>query len=259
MNRKNTISLKSLCYLIVATAFIGCASNPKDASNKVGSADKALESDMCKGKIDNSGVRKLQELISDAPAFFCNANWRMVRAVEVQMEAYGEADKATKAKQTRELLEKGVIGPDANKALQVSLSFDDETKSRIQQRMQGESAASMKAAYLKSQAEVGAAAQEAVLGSLGFALQLKQGLESIKSLKNDKDQDFVSKALNVGIIAKTTFDGYQIINLSRSFADSINQYNKNNEVMETIIGAEATVNKPNLNGAAELNSMFKPD
>lgn len=258
MNRKNTISLKSLCCLIVATAFIGCASNPKDASNKVDSTDKALQSNMCKGKINNDGLRQLQDFITDPTAFFCNANWRMVRAVEVQMEAYGEAEKATKAKQTREKLENGVISPNANKALQVSLSFDDETKSRIQQRMQGESAASMKAAYSKSQAEVGAAAKEVVIGSASIAVQIKNASESIKRLKG-KDSDDFTKAMDTIIVVKTIADVAQTVSLLSSFKDSVDQYNKNNEFIETILGAEAIKDKPNLSGASDLNSMFKPD
>ena len=258
MNRKNTISLKSLCYLIVATAFIGCASNPKDASNKVDSTDKALQSNMCKGKINNDGLRQLQDFITDPTAFFCNANWRMLKAVEIQYAAWGEADQADKAKQYRELLETGSIGANSGKALQVSIAPNDEAISRLKLRSQGEHAEEMKAAYLKSRAEIRAAAKEVVIGSASLALQIKNASESIKRLESKKSDDF-TKAMDTIIVVKTIADVAQTVSLLSSFKDSVDQYNKNNEFIETIIGAEATKDKPNLSGASDLNSMFKQD
>lgn len=260
MNRKNITSLKSLCYLIVASAFIGCASTPKpeDASSKVGSVDKALKSSQCKGKINNDGLRQLQDFITDPTAFFCNANWRMLKAVELQYAAWGEADQADKAKQYRELLENGSIGANSGKAFQVSIAPDDEALSRLKLRLQGERAEEMKAAYLKSRAEIRAAAKEVVIGSASLAVQIKNASESIKRLESKKSDDF-TKAMDTIIVVKTIADVAQTVSLLSSFKDSVDQYNKNNEFIETILGAEAIKDKPNLSGASDLNSMFKPD
>jgi len=72
------------------------------ASDKAESAEKALQSNMCKGKVNATGLKQLTDFVSDPTAFFCNANWRMARAVERQYAAYGDSEKAAKAKQARE-------------------------------------------------------------------------------------------------------------------------------------------------------------
>ena len=256
MNRKNTISLKSLCYLIVASAFIGCASTPKpeDASSKVGSVDKALKSSQCKGKINNDGLRQLQDFITDPTAFFCNANWRMLKAVELQYAAWGEADQADKAKQYRELLENGSIGANSGKAFQVSIAPDDEALSRLKLRLQGERAEEMKAAYLKSRAEIRAAAKEVVIGSASLAVQIKNASESIKRLESKKSDDF-TKAMDTIIVVKTIADVAQTVSLLSSFKDAVTQYNKNTAFMDVVIGPEEAKNQPSANDAAALTAI----
>jgi len=238
---------------------VACASMPGDeneatAADKVDSAEKALQSDMCHGKVNANGLKQLTDFVSDPTAFFCNANWRMARAVERQYAAYGDSEKAAKAKQAREKIENGTYGPDANKALQVSLSPTDEEKSRYAKAVMDDSSGKTRKAYEEGRSEVKAAAAEVAVGTASLALQINSTWQALKAAKEKAADDPWEQMRIALLIAKTTADVLQTVNLLSTFKDSVNQYNLNNEFMDRAIGS-AKGDKPSLEGATNLNSL----
>jgi hypothetical protein len=251
-------SLKLVAISFAAVSLVACSSmsgGKKDASasDKTESAEKALESSMCKGKVNASGLKKLTDFVSDPTAFFCNANWRMTLAVERQYAAYGDSEKAAKAKQAREKIENGTYGPAANKALQVSLSPTDEEKSRYAKAVMDDSSGKTRKAYEEGRSEVKAAAGEVAIGTASLALQINSAVQAVKTAK-EKQGDTFAQIAAIAQVAKTTADVIQTVTLLNSFKDSVNQYNLNNEFMDRAIGA-AEGDKPSLEGATDLASL----
>jgi len=249
-------SLKLAGISLAMVCVVGCSSmsGGKSASNKVDSAEKALNSDLCKGKVNPSEfkLKTLESFLSDPTSFYCNATARVTNAVMLQYVALGETEKAAQAKQTLEKIQNGVYGPESAKALLVSLSPTEADKVRIQTAILEDKSGKMKQAYLASQSEVSAATKEVAIGTASLALQINSAVQAVKSAKEKKGDTFAQIAA-VAQVAKTTADVIRTVQLAAVFRDVINQYNVNNEFINAATNAEA--GKPSLEGATDLASL----
>ena len=246
-------SLKLAGVALAVVCVVGCSS-PKSASDKVDSAEKALNSDLCKGKVNPSEfkLKTLESFVSDPTSFYCNATARVANAVMQQYVALGETEKAAQAKQTLEKIQNGVYGPESAKALLVSLSPTEADKVRIQTAILEDKSGKMKQAFLATQNEVSAAAKEVVIGTASLALQINSAVQAVKTAKEKKGDAFTQMAATKEVV-KTTADVLRTVQLAVVFHDVIKQYNLNNEFIYAATNAEA--GKPSLEGSTDLASL----
>jgi hypothetical protein len=246
-------SFKVLGLSLAVLTLVACSTSKKEEVGFTDSADSALKltkSDVCKGKINNKGIQKLADFVSDPPAFFCIANYRMVAAIVKEKEALGQTQEAAKAKQVLERLENGTAGPEASKVLMVSLSPTDKQKSSEQEALLNVSNEKQQAAVLESRREFGAAVNEAGIGVAALLVQIKVSVDTAKKLKENKGFNLSETAQ----IKKTVESVLQSASMLLTLKETVDIYEKNHEHIRKE-GEAAMYNKSSFDGAAAINDL----
>jgi hypothetical protein len=206
------------------------------AKAKADQAERNLQSSICRGKIDATGLKKLSDFVAQPTAFFCSMSRKMVLALEHQYRALGDLDREAQAKQTREKLENGVYGPSSVGALMVSLAPTEEQKSLYLQKLQNDSDGSKKREMQLARAQMHAANRELALGVASFSLKTLDAIKSAK--KASKEKKGVEQTLAAIKLVSAGVDFAQIIQLSGGLRQASAQWEINNKHLERISGYE---------------------
>lgn len=247
-------SFKVLGLSLAVLTLVACSTSKKEKdvgfTDSADSALKITKSDVCKGKINNQGVQKLLEFVSDPPAFFCNANHRMITAIAKEKKALGDVQGAAKAKQLAEQIANGTAGPEASKVLMVSLSPTEEQKLREQEALVKVGNEEMQAAVLESRKEFDAVRLDAAAGVVPLTLQLYVLVDKAKKIKESKSFNPMELA-QVKDIAKSVVQSAQLL---AALKESVDLYDKNHEHIKKE-GDAAMNSKASFDGAAALNDI----
>jgi hypothetical protein len=209
------------------------------AKSKADQAERNLQSNICRGKVDATGLRKLNDFVAQPTAFFCNMSRKMVLALEHQYRALGDLDREAQAKQTREKLENGVYGPSSVGALMVSLAPTEEQKSLYLQRLQNDADGSKKREMQLARAEMQAANREFALGMASVAVKTADAVKSLKDAKKaNKEKKGMEQTLAIMKVVSATAEIAQIVQLSGGLRQASVQWEINNKHLERISGYE---------------------
>jgi len=209
------------------------------AKAKADQAERNLQSSICRGKVDATGLRKLSDFVAQPAAFFCNMSRKMVLALEHQYRALGDLDREAQAKQTREKLENGVYGPSSVGALMVSLAPTEEQKSLYLQKLQNDSDGSKKREMQFARAQMQAANREFALGMASVSLKTLDAIKSAKAAKKaSKEKKGLEQTLATIKVVSAIADLAQIIQLSGGLRQASAQWEINNKHLERIRGYE---------------------
>ena len=247
---------KRYAALFLLVLMAGCSTMPKggasptkalspeeasaaQAKAKADQAERNLQSNICRGKVDATGLRKLNDFVAQPTAFFCNMSRKMVLALEHQYRALGDLDREAQAKQTREKLENGVYGPSSVGALMVSLAPTEEQKSLYLQRLQSDADGSKKREMQLARAEMQAANREFALGLASVSLKTLDAIKSAKAAqKASKEKKGLEQTLAAVKVVTAIADLAQIIQLSGGLRQASVQWETNNKHLERISGYE---------------------
>ena len=209
------------------------------AKSKADQAERNLQSNVCKGKVDATGLRKLNEFVEQPTAFFCNTSRKMLLALEHQYRALGNLERETQAKQTREKLENGVYGPNAVGALMVSLAPTEQEKSVYLERLQNDADGVKRREMQAARAEMNAATREFALGVASIAIKTADMVKAVKDAKKVKDEKKGMEQIQAALkVVSTGVEIAQIIQLSGGLRQAIVQWEVNNKHLERISGYE---------------------
>jgi len=213
-----------------------------DSSSKSQTADQAernLQSNVCKGKVDSTGLRKLNEFVEQPSAFFCNMSRKMLLALEHQYRALGNLERETQAKQTREKIENGVYGPNAVSALMVSVAPTEQEKSLYLERLQNDADGAKRREMQAARAEMNAANREFALGMASIALKTADAVKAVKNAKKARGEaKGMEQVLATMKVVSAVAEVAQIIQLSGGLRQAIVQWEVNNKHVERINGYE---------------------
>lgn len=239
----STIS-KYFIYIFVLFAFTACSifSNSRDTSTSneakgtAAKSEKNLQSNICKGKIDNTGARKLIDFIAQPTAFFCNMANKQLLALEHQNRALGHLDKEVQAKQAREKIANGTYGPGIVSATLVSQTSSEEDKAKELKYLADDADGSKKREMEIARSMMIDANKELSLGLASISIQVVNAYKTAK--RASKDGDTFEKAMAVAQVAKVMSDVAQISSLSGGIKQANEQWEINNKHLEKLAGYE---------------------
>jgi hypothetical protein len=232
------------------------AAGSKEAKAKADKAEKNLQSNICKGKVDHTGARKLVDFVAQPTAFFCNMSKKMLLALEHQYRALGNLEREAQAKQTREKIENGTYGPQAVGALMVSVTPTDEEKLATQKFLEDDADGAKKREMQLAKAEMNAANKEFALGMTSVLLEARNAIKAVKQAKKaSKDRKKLDQIVAAAQVIKVVSDVAQISTLSSGLRQASVQWEINNKHLERVAGYENYANagdKPDIPNSNEL-------